>query len=72
MILCVCHAVSDRVVKKAIEEGACSMSAVRLATRAGSDCGSCRGAIHDLIERHKRQADCPPPEVGPLLRARTA
>ena len=50
MILCVCHGVRCNLVKAAIANGARDVDAVGDACRAGTDCGSCRGMIEDLIE----------------------
>jgi bacterioferritin-associated ferredoxin len=52
MFVCVCHAVSDRVVKCAIEGGATSREEVTRACRAGGDCGACHQMIEDMIEDH--------------------
>lgn len=50
MIVCVCRAVSDRVIRATIHAGATTVSEVSRACRAGSCCGACRPAIGQLIK----------------------
>jgi bacterioferritin-associated ferredoxin len=50
MILCICQGVSDRVVRLAVLGGATTVDAVADRCGAGTDCGSCRHAIQDLVE----------------------
>lgn len=52
MVLCVCRGLRCSDVKKVIREGAETLDAVGAACGAGTDCGSCRCAIEDLIEEH--------------------
>jgi bacterioferritin-associated ferredoxin len=49
MIVCICRGVSDRTVKRAIEDGAESVAAVGRACGAGTDCGSCHLQIAGQI-----------------------
>jgi bacterioferritin-associated ferredoxin len=50
MIVCSCYGVSDRTVKKLIDDGACSLGAVQKQCGAGGDCGSCKRHIANLID----------------------
>jgi bacterioferritin-associated ferredoxin len=50
MYVCVCRAVTDEMVKQAIDGGATTVEAVTARTCAGDDCGSCHGMIEDMIE----------------------
>ena len=50
MIVCVCHGVSCSKIRSVVREGAESVDAVGAACRAGTDCGSCREMIEELIE----------------------
>ena len=50
MFVCVCHAVSDKEVRSAIDAGATTREAVTRACRAGGDCGACHQTIEDMIE----------------------
>lgn len=61
MFVCVCKAVSQAEVEKAIDDGASTVEEVTRSCRAGGDCGACHQTIEDLIEDHalvksKRQA----------------
>jgi assimilatory nitrate reductase catalytic subunit len=47
--ICACFGVSMAAVTAAIADGAVSLDAVGVATRAGSNCGSCRPEIRALI-----------------------
>ena len=62
MILCVCHAISDREVDAAIDAGARSTAEVGAVCRAGTDCGSCQRSIAQRISQvpsfGPRGADC--------------
>lgn len=55
MFVCVCHAVTDREVERAIEGGAKSREEVTRTCRAGGDCGACHQTIDDMIECHDDQ-----------------
>ncbi|MBM66331.1 MAG: bacterioferritin [Myxococcales bacterium] len=51
MIVCLCHGVSDRRIKKLLESGeADSVSTVQAQTHCGLDCGSCMSQLRDLVE----------------------
>ena len=49
MYVCICRAVTDRDVAKAIDAGAETVPEVTRACRAGGDCGACHGQIEDMI-----------------------
>ena len=59
MLVCVCKAVSDRDVAKAIADGAESVDDVTRCTRAGSGCGACRESIQDAIDMAHGRVDKP-------------
>ncbi len=50
MIVCHCKAVSDRTIRQAVREGACSFRDVALQCNAGRSCGGCRPAVVAVIE----------------------
>jgi bacterioferritin-associated ferredoxin len=50
MILCLCKGISERTVRLAVATGARSVDAVADRCGAGTDCGSCRHAIQDLVD----------------------
>jgi bacterioferritin-associated ferredoxin len=52
MYVCVCMAVTEAEVERAIAGGATTREAVTRACRAGGDCGACHGMIEHKIEDH--------------------
>ena len=50
MILCLCRGVSEREVAEVVSQGAASVSEVRRACGAGTDCGSCVADIKAQLE----------------------
>ena len=61
MIVCSCHAVTDREIQRAARAGARTPCQVAEMCGAGSSCGGCREAVHELLsethgELHLRTA----------------
>jgi bacterioferritin-associated ferredoxin len=50
MYVCVCFAVTDKEIRRAIDDGAKTREDVTRACRAGGDCGSCHRQIEAMIE----------------------
>ena len=50
MIVCSCHGIPCSRIRSIIREGAQTVDAVGAAYGAGTDCGSCRDLIDELIE----------------------
>lgn len=48
MIVCSCHAVSDRVLREAVAAGF-SHDEIVASTRAGTDCGHCRESVAEIV-----------------------
>ena len=48
MIVCSCHAVSDRTIRDAAAVGLGHVEVMAL-TRAGSDCGCCRESVEQIV-----------------------
>jgi len=51
MYVCLCMGVTDREIKDAVRDGACSVPEVMECTGAGTQCGSCRPSIHEVVSR---------------------
>ena len=49
MIVCICNGISDREVRAAAEAGAQTLSDLASRCNAGTDCGSCRLALTDIV-----------------------
>ena len=50
MVVCHCNAVTDRTIRKAVREGACTRNAVARDCRAGRGCGGCTPVIDEILE----------------------
>jgi bacterioferritin-associated ferredoxin len=55
MIVCLCHGISDRVVRAAIRAGADSEAQVAEVCGAGSCCGGCKPTIQELIHEESER-----------------
>ena len=49
MILCLCEGVSDRVLRSAVREGACTVGALARRTGAGTGCGACACDLKRIV-----------------------
>jgi bacterioferritin-associated ferredoxin len=67
MIVCHCHGVTDRTIRRAVREGACSLRQVALASRAGRMCGGCRPLVKKLIEEESTLPSAAP--AAPVVAA---
>jgi bacterioferritin-associated ferredoxin len=50
MIVCHCHAVSDRKIRELVRDGARTHREVALACGAGRTCGGCRPTVLGVID----------------------
>jgi len=50
MYVCVCHAVSDKQIKQAVENGCCSYREIRDCHKVGTTCGRCVPEARQLID----------------------
>ena len=55
MIVCHCQRVSDREIRKSINEGASTIFDVGLECCAGINCGGCHSEIQSLINIHEKR-----------------
>ena len=51
MYVCVCNAITERQLQKAINNGACSMRQLETELNIASNCGSCREVIDEHLDR---------------------
>jgi bacterioferritin-associated ferredoxin len=56
VIICHCHAKSDREIRSAVRDGACTRQKVIRACSAGRSCGGCMPAIDDIIRSEQESA----------------
>ena len=59
MVVCSCHAVSERRVAEALAAGAVRLGHVVRGTRAGTDCGGCLPQLRELCEAYFAAAPTP-------------
>lgn len=52
MIVCVCHNVSDKAIRRALDDGAKSMEDIRQQLNVGSCCGKCTEFAKTLVRAH--------------------
>ncbi len=49
MIVCVCHNVSDRAIRAAMDAGATSLSEIRAQLNVGACCGKCLPSAKAIV-----------------------
>ena len=64
MIVCSCFAVSSDEIEELVEDGADTVSAVSEACGAGTDCGSCRQQVAEIIAVSRLLGRRPCPRVA--------
>ncbi|MFD0259523.1 bacterioferritin-associated ferredoxin [Kitasatospora indigofera] len=66
MYVCMCHAVTEDQVKKAIDAGANSPRQIAKGCKAGTDCGSCVRRIQAMLGEHGARP-CPTARLAAKL-----
>jgi len=56
MYICLCHGITDRQIRRAVEQGASSLGDVQMQLPVGGCCGRCEPAASELIREHAKQA----------------
>jgi bacterioferritin-associated ferredoxin len=56
MYICLCHGITDRQIRRAVEQGASSLGEVQMQLPVGGCCGRCEPAARKLIEEHCTRA----------------
>ncbi len=49
ILICHCHGISDRKIRRLVRRGARSAAEVAEATGAGTNCGGCRPAVKQVV-----------------------
>lgn len=52
MYICVCHAISDRQIREAVDRGAGSLCEVQAYLPVAACCGRCEDSARAVIESH--------------------
>ena len=54
MYVCICNAVTDSEIQKAIEDGYDDLYALGIKLGAGMSCGSCTYAVQAILDDHQK------------------
>lgn len=57
MIICSCFNVSDKDIKKLVDDGAKTVEDIMLATYAAAGCGGCRDQLNEIVNECVGQDD---------------
>lgn len=60
MYVCVCKAVSDKEIRQAVNEGACSMRALCKSTGVASQCGKCAVMAQQILKNTLQEMPATP------------
>lgn len=58
MYVCVCHAITDRQIREAIDQGAESLMQLQQVLPVASCCGRCEGTARELIDSELQNRNC--------------
>ncbi|HTY49100.1 MAG TPA: (2Fe-2S)-binding protein [Steroidobacteraceae bacterium] len=58
MYVCVCHAVTDRDIRQALDGGANSLPEVQSRLPVGGCCGRCQEAAQQVVEQYLQSRRC--------------
>jgi bacterioferritin-associated ferredoxin len=71
MIVCLCHRVSDRDIRRAVADGTRNFEVLQDDTRVASACGACHDCAREVFdEALAKQAPVPALMVEPLAQTR--
>jgi bacterioferritin-associated ferredoxin len=69
MYICVCKAVTDTQIKKAIDNGLCTRRQLFESFGVGGDCGKCNRQIKELLDENKQNQFIMHPSNQPVYNA---
>lgn len=49
MYVCVCHGITDRQIRRAVDQGAASLSELQMQLPVGGCCGRCESTAREVI-----------------------
>ena len=52
LIVCSCHGVTDREIRRLARNGACTLREVAETCGAGAGCGGCRASVRAILRQH--------------------
>jgi bacterioferritin-associated ferredoxin len=53
LLVCHCKGLTDRAVRRTVNDGACSVTEVTRTCGAGGICGGCRPAIQEIVDESR-------------------
>lgn len=59
MYVCVCNAVTDKQIREAVSEGACSLQDLSDQLKVATCCGRCAGCAQQLLSESRTQQYSP-------------
>jgi len=68
MYVCICAAVSDRQIKEAVRDGACSLDHLAVCLGVGTVCGCCRQMAQEILQRESLVENSPHTHVREVSR----
>lgn len=57
MYVCICHAITDRDIRHAVERGACSMRELRNELKVATQCGRCASCAKTCLSQSLAEVD---------------
>ena len=69
MIVCVCHRVSDRDIRRAVAQGCPSFEALQDGFRVATACGACHDCAREVFDDALQSSNQPDVRVIPVLLA---
>ena len=55
MYVCLCHGVTDRAIREAVDRGVTTLKELSLSTGCATQCGSCSGMAREILEKAKQE-----------------
>lgn len=52
MYICICHSVSDKAIRSAVQQGHTSLAAIQDILKVGTCCGRCKSEAQDVISHY--------------------
>ena len=56
MYVCICHSITDKDIKRSINQGAKSLHDLKAMTGCATGCGSCADYAEELIQNYKEKS----------------
>ncbi|HPQ96188.1 MAG TPA: (2Fe-2S)-binding protein [Thiolinea sp.] len=64
MYICICHSVTDKAIRKAVQDGHDSLEAIQQQLKAGTCCGCCEPHVMEEIDKARHTAAAPDALMG--------